>query len=112
MTRLVSLLPLWAGIAFAQSAVQVEIFEKFPAGSEFALSAQQPLDRYSEPAFGFVHIPAKFSPNALSLDRSTPFVLRATFARPFPAGSREFQLRARGAAALWGDGRMVAKSTP
>ena len=50
--------------------------------------------------------------SALALDRSTPFVLRATYERAFPAGERQFRLRARGAAVLLVDGKVVAKTKP
>ena len=92
--------------------VNVELFEKVPAGSEFELANQQPVERYTEEAFGFVRVPTKYSENALALDRSTPFVLRATYERLFPAGERQFRLRARGAAVLLIDGKMVAKTKP
>src|SRR5216117_2683901 len=98
------------GVAISQSllaaAVQVELFENVPAGSEFQLAGQHPVERYTEPAFGFVRVPMKYSDNALALDRSTPFVLRATFEREFPAGERSFRLRARGAAVLIVDGNV------
>jgi hypothetical protein len=42
------------------------------------------------------------------LDRSTPYLLRATFTRGFAAGTYQFRLRARGAARLFVDGKMVA----
>jgi Protein of unknown function (DUF1553)/Protein of unknown function (DUF1549) len=95
---------------FGQGPVQVELFERVPAGSEFELAGQQAVERYAEPAFCFVRVPTKFSDNALPLDRSTPFVLRATFERAFPAGERQFRLRARGAAVLLLDGNIVAKT--
>src|SRR6476469_7530173 len=81
--------------AFAQGPVRVELFENLPKGAEFELSAQPPVEHYTEPAFGFTRVPTKFSGNALPLDRSTPFVLRAAFERNFPAGERTFRLRAR-----------------
>src|SRR5436309_11690054 len=103
---------LLLGFAISQSLnagpVQVELFENVPAGSEFQLAGQEPVERYREPAFGFVRVPTKYSDNALALDRSTPFVLRATFDRELPAGELQFRLRARGAAVLLIDGNIVA----
>ena len=105
-----------AGLLISQSLnagpVQVELFENVKAGSEFELAGQQPVESYTEPAFAFVRVPTKYSSNALALDRSTPFVLRATFEREFPAGDRQFRLRARGAAVLLVDGAVVAKTKP
>src|ERR1700688_2127733 len=97
---------------FSAGPVNVELFEKIPAGSEFELANQQPVERYTEDAFGFVRVPTKYSESAPALDRSTPFVLRATYQRDFPAGERQFRLRARGAAVLMVDGKMVAKTKP
>jgi hypothetical protein len=90
--------------------VRVELFENLSKGGEFELSQQQPVEQYTEPAFGFTRVPTKFSANALPLDRSTPFVLRATFECDFPGGDRNFRLRARGAAVLIVDGKTVAKT--
>jgi len=94
----------------ATAQVRVDLFEKVPAGSEFELSARQPLTTYDEPAFGFPRVPTRYSDNALPLDRSTPFVLRATFERTYAAGDRTFRLRARGAAALLVDGKEIART--
>src|SRR5215467_355149 len=99
-------------LSLSAGPVQVELFENLKAGSEFDLAGRQPVERYVESAFGFVRIPTKYSDNALALDRSTPFVLRATFERDFPAGERQFRLRARGAAVFLVDGKIVAKTKP
>ena len=106
------LLPLTGAPLLSAGAVNVELFEKVPAGSEFELANQKPSDRYTEDAFAFTRLPTKYSENALALDRSTPFVLRATYERAFPAGERQFRLRARGAAALLVDGKIVARTKP
>jgi len=100
-----------AGIP-AGAPVLVEIFEDLPAGSELALTSAQPTERYTEPAFGFVQIPKKFSVNAAPLDRSTPFVLRATYERLLPAGTYQFRLRARGAARFSVDGTSLWQTKP
>src|SRR5438034_1222436 len=104
------------GFAISQSvnagSVQVDLFENIPPGSEFELAGRQPVERYTENAFGFVRVPTKYSPNALALDLSTPYILRATFERDLPAGERQFRLRARGAAAFMVDGNVVAKTKP
>jgi hypothetical protein len=90
--------------------VHVDLFEKVPTGSEFNLEKQQAVTTYEEPAFGFPRVPVKYSPNALPMDRSTPFVLRATFERAYTAGERTFRLRARGAAILLIDGKEQART--
>lgn len=96
----------------ANLPIQVEIFEQVPTGAPFQLEGLQPTDRYSEPAFAFVRTPTKFSSNAIPTDRSTPFVLRASYARQLPAGRYHFRLRARGAATFLIDGQTLLTTKP
>src|SRR5262245_5161778 len=96
----------------AGGPVHVEIFENLPAASELAPAGAEPTELYTETAFGFVQIPVKFAANAIPLDRSTPFVLRATYERSLPAGSYRFRLRARGAARFSVDGKSLWETKP
>lgn len=68
----------------------------------------QSVEAYTEPAFGFVRLPTKYSPEALPLDRASGFELRATLERTLPVGEYRFRLRARGLASLEIDGVKVA----
>ncbi|MBM3728560.1 MAG: DUF1553 domain-containing protein [Acidobacteria bacterium] len=90
--------------------VRVEILENVPAKDPLDLSAASVTEIYQEPAFAFVRTPVKFSPNAFALDRSSPFVLRATYERSLPGGAYRFRMRARGLAVLSIDGKEVARS--
>ncbi len=102
-----------AGFAFAPGeGIRVEIHEDLPPGKELSAGAGVVTDRYQEPAFAFLHTPTRFAPNAVPLDRSTPFVLRATYRRALPAAEYRFRLRARGAAVLYLDGKEVARTQP
>lgn len=92
--------------------VEVEIFEKVPAGSELNPAAQAPSERYNEAAFAFVRIPTKYSPNALPLDRSTPFVLRARVTRALAATEHQFRLRSKGAARFLIDDETILNTKP
>jgi len=76
-------------------------FREHSAGSEFELAGRQPVERYTEEAFGFVRVPTKYSPNALALDLSTPYILRATFERDLPAVSGNSRLRAAALPYSW-----------
>lgn len=87
--------------------VQVEILENVPEGSELFPHDGQITERYTEPAFAFVHIPTKFASNAVPLDRSAPFVLRASMERVFSPGRHQFRLRARGQAWLLIDDKVI-----
>jgi hypothetical protein len=101
-------LALGAGL-LENAPVRVEIYESLAPGSEPAPSGEASY-RYTEPAFGFVKLPVKYSAEALPLDRSVPFVLRAAYERVVPPGAYRFRLRARGAARFLIDGQEVAKT--
>ena len=103
---------LFASIAgLTAQPIKVELFEKLTAAQLLAPPADaKPVETYQEPAFVFVRIPTKFSGNALPMDRSTPFGLRASYERILTAGEYRFRLRARGAARLEIDGQAVAES--
>ena len=108
LTLFGSVAALAAGL-LENAPVRVEIYEGLAAGSELS-PAGEPSYRYTEPALGFAHLPVKYSAEALPLDRSVPFVLRATYERVVPPGAYRFRLRARGAARLLIDGVEVAKT--
>lgn len=92
--------------------VKVEIFEKLAAGSEFELRDNQRTDEYAERAFGFAQLPTKYSSNALALDRSAPFAVRASVTRAFPAGDYQFRLRAKGVARFSIDDEPLLSTKP
>lgn len=96
----------------APFGVKVQLFENLPPGFEFELSEARPTEEYAERAFGFVRFPTKFSANALPLDRSSPFVVRAFTQRAIASGEYQFRLRAKGAAQFLMDGRVVASTGP
>ena len=102
-----------AGGVFAQGGgihIEVSLFENLPAGLGVDLKDAKPVESYSEPAFGFPRIPTKYSARALFLDRSNPFVLKATYTRALPAGEYEFRLRVKGSARFSIDGEVVLAS--
>src|SRR5947207_3274600 len=66
--------------------VRVEIFEDSQKGRELIPDVAKPTESYAERAFGFVRVPTKYSANALPLDRSNPYTLRAAFEGSLPAG--------------------------
>jgi hypothetical protein len=105
-------LELFAAAQTASFPVKVEVFENLKAGSEFDLSEASPVEEYAEGAFGFVRFPTKYSPNALPLDRSVPFVIRASSKQALPAGEYQFRLRAKGAARFQIDGEILLTTKP
>ncbi len=83
-----------------EQGVEVQLFEALNPSAPLDLSQATETDRYREPAFGFVTLPIKYSPNGLPLDRSSPFALRAHLAKPLPEGRHQIRLRAKGSAQL------------
>ncbi len=63
-----------------------------------------------EPAFAFVEVPHKYSPRGLRVDRSPPFLVRATANIALPAGEHLLLLRARSAARITFDEKVVAQT--
>ena len=75
---------------------------------DISLTGLTPTFRYTESAFGFPRLPTKFSKNALVLDYSEPFALRAGMTAALPAGSYQFRLRSKGSARFELDGKILA----
>ena len=96
-------------VADSNEAVQVRIFED-QAEENWLAPGGEPTFSYTEPAFGFVRIPAKYSANALPLDRSTPFSLEATTATMLEAGDYKFRLRSKGLAVFLVDGKPLLRT--
>jgi hypothetical protein len=72
------------------------------------LTGLTPTFSYTESAFGFPRLPTKFSRNALALDYSEPFALKAGMKAALPAGSYRFRLRSKGSARFAVDGEILA----
>lgn len=92
--------------------VKVEIFESLSAGAEFELADAKAVEAYRDEAVALVRFPTKYSRNALPLDRSTSFVVRATLDRDIPAGEYQFRLRARGATRFLLDDKVLLSTKP
>jgi len=99
--RLIAVSILTAGSSVSTTTeghpVQVRIFEGQPE-KQWLNPQGLPTSEYVEPAFAFVRIPARFSRNALPVDRSTPFSLEATMVRTLKRGEYRFRLRSKGLA--------------
>ena len=80
--------------------IQIGLFENLDSAKPFDLSKAHRTLTYTEPAFGFVAIPKKYSRNALPLDRSTPFALNATHKKTLVPGRYQIRLRSKGSAQL------------
>ena len=93
----------------ADQPVTVRIFEDL-AEEAWLEPHGDPTGEYSEPGFAFVQIPAKYSRNALPLDRSVPFSLEATMTKKLERGEYRFRLRSKGLAVFLVDGKPVLRT--
>ena len=100
---------LAATVGATDLPVTVRVFEDL--AEESWLDPQgDPTTVYLERGFAFVRIPAKFSRNALALDRSTPFSLEATMVKTLGRGEYRFRLRSKGLAVFLLDGRPLLQT--
>src|SRR5262245_7908775 len=67
-------------------AVKVEIFEGIPDQNSWDFATPGLEESYTEPAFGFVVTPKKYSSHGINVDRATPFLFRASARVALSAG--------------------------
>ncbi len=89
--------------------VTVRVFEDL-AEESWLDPRSDPTTEYSEPGFAFVRIPAKFSGNALPLDRSVPFSLEASMTKTLERGEYRFRLRSKGLALFLVDDKPILRT--
>ncbi|MGF1582949.1 MAG: DUF1553 domain-containing protein [Gemmataceae bacterium] len=108
-----SLLFVWLGVgpSTAAECVQVEILEGMPDKLRWDLSQTKVTGKYTEPAFALLHVPTKYSPKAHAIDRSNPYVLRATATIQLPAGKYRMIVRSRHGCRFYIDGKKKVEHT-
>ncbi len=87
--------------------MRVQILEGIPDQSNWDFAPVEPSETYTEPAFGFVAVPSKYSNKGIKIDRSSPFFLRASALITIPKGDHRILLRALGGTRLFVDGRQI-----
>jgi hypothetical protein len=90
--------------------VLVEIIEDLPANKTWPTSWPPVAESYKQDSFGFTALRKKYDARAIQIDRSRAFGVRASSVVALPAGRYELLLRARNAAKLRIDGRLVAEA--
>ncbi len=93
--------------AVSASTVLVEILEGVPDQTNWDFNPPKPSESYTENAFGFSFVPTRYSSKGVKVDRSAPFVVRASSRVTLPAGPRKILLRARTGSRLLIDGRIL-----
>ncbi len=129
LVRILALFVCLPASVFAANGVRVEIFEH-PGKTEVAAatesgndsaalawgdahdalwSALPPLrtDQFTEPAFAFAFIPSKYNGHGVKLDRSQPFLVRASANVTLPPGEHRLLLRSLTGARLSLDGEQI-----
>src|SRR5436190_11142162 len=84
---LACLTPARAEEALSGGKVTVEILEGIPDKKSWDFPPSTAGGHYAEAAFGLVAVPRKFSPRGMTLDRSAPFLVRASGQVELPAGA-------------------------
>ncbi|MCE9532677.1 MAG: hypothetical protein K8T89_16385, partial [Planctomycetes bacterium] len=107
---LAALILLAFTITARAESVSVEILEGTFKDGSWDSSAAKSTERYTEPAFGFLEVPGKFSPRGFLLDRSNPYLAIASKKITLPAGEYTFLIRARGASRLIVDDQVVVET--
>ena len=90
--------------------VQVEVIEGISATPNWNFAPGAPAEVYTESAFGFVNTPTKYSARGVRVDRSNPFLLRATAKVTLPAGEHRILLRSLQSARLFVDGKQLGQT--
>jgi hypothetical protein len=93
-----------------KDAVRVEIFEGIGTTANWNFTVGTPVETYTEPAFGFVGLPQKYTDRGVRADRSNPFLLRASALVKLPPGEHKFLLRSLQGAKLHVDGKLAAQT--
>lgn len=89
------------------AAVQVEILEGLPDEAKWQATNPPVSEAYSEPAFGLVVLPTKYSPKGIKVDRKAPFLLRASARVTLPKGEQQLLLRVRTGSRAFLDGKQI-----
>jgi len=99
--------PLVSAHDLPRDVVRIEILEGLPDQPGWNFTNPPVNETYSEPAFGFVVLPTKYSARGIKVDRKAPFLFRASANVVLPKGEQRILLRARTGSRLFLDGRQL-----
>lgn len=103
-------LPEIAWDELPESGVLVDVFERIEDKKTWNFRAPQHSDRYESPNFAFLGVPKKYSPRGVQVDRTNPFLLRASGKVVLPEGPLRLLVRCRNASRLYLDGEQIAET--
>jgi len=90
----------------SKDAVRAEIIEGIAATS-WNFTAPEPIETWTEPAFGLGRLPQKYNARGVRADRSPIFLVRLAGKVKLPAGEQKLLLRSFSGARLFVDGKQV-----
>jgi len=91
-------------------SVVVEIIENIPDQTDWRFDPPTPSESYTETFFGFSSMPTRYSKKGVKVDRSMPFLFRASATVTLPPGDCTMLLRARTGSRLFQDGRLLLET--
>ncbi len=103
-------LPPVAWEAIPDGSAVVDIFEGLPDRRSWEFRPPRYVESFVAPTLAFVDVPRKYDDRGVQQDRSNPFLIRAAGRFEIPAGTQRILLRARNAARLYIDERLVAET--
>ncbi len=93
-----------------KGVVQVELIEGITSSPNWNFTPGAAAETYTEPAFAFLGVPQKYSAHGVRVDRSSPFLLRASALVKLPAGEHRVLLRSLQSARLFVDGKPLGQT--
>lgn len=90
--------------------VLVQLFEGIPDQKAWPLDLHNVTTEYLTDHLAFVQTPFKYNDRGVRIARTSPFLLRATADITFPAGQHTLLLRARNAARVRIDGKLLGQT--
>lgn len=90
--------------------VLVDVYEGIPDKKSWKFRPPKYVESYTLDGFTFLEIPKKYSDNAVEIDRSNPFLIRAYTHMELPKGEHRILIRARNGSRLYLDGEQIAET--
>ncbi|WP_417382391.1 DUF1553 domain-containing protein [Gimesia sp.] len=98
----------WATIP--EDRVRVDILEGIPNKKSWKFRPPRFAETFTQPHFALIEIPNRYSERGLKVDRPDPFLVRAMSRMTLPQGKKRILVRARNAARLYIDDKLVAET--
>ncbi|QDV15701.1 hypothetical protein Pan153_03180 [Gimesia panareensis] len=98
----------WAAIP--SDRVQVDVYEGIPNQKSWQFRPPRFAETFTQPHFALIEIPNRYSAKGIKIDRPDPFLVRAMSNMVLPEGKKRILVRARNAARLYIDDKLVAET--